>query len=484
MAKSKQGGVFGFLRGKVGGVSYSVAKSDTSKSGKTQQIVRALPENVKNPNTISQIMQRMKVRPAQRYYTALKELLSNAFQGVKYGEASRLYFLKLAMGQTGPYVPKGVDRFIPAAYPFTRGSLPSIGVHSFAGGNTQVALDIAAEGAGTQLTGSQVAALMGVSDETQLTVCVVNNVAGVFVPSYIPFEQRLKMKDVPNGTFIAQEGFVTIIPSYLGLDVSAMVAFAIAISIQDASGAWLRSEQDMVLSNELRNQLYSPEALEAALASYQSESGANSINSQWYYNLGLNQAFNGQLTTLTVNINGTTVDLLVGLQNIQGRVAYTIYASEAESEDAKVVGVVGQTATYDLENGQPITVAEVRAALEARNITFSVAQITPAIIAQSGKDNGLTEPEEAINLYYRENDGRNYVVDEEGHVVTIGDKTAVYTTENKAVAENSVIDPDALGWGVSTNTINANGTTKIGNYTFTLENGVGSVNQALTQYPS
>jgi hypothetical protein len=478
--------VFGFLRGKVGGVSYSVAKSGTSKSGKTQQIVRALPESVKNPNTISQIMQRMKVRPAQRYYAALKELLSNAFQGVAYGEASRLYFLKLAMQQTGPYVPKGVARFIPAAYPFTRGSLPSIGVHAFAGGNTQVALDIAVEGESTQLTGSQVAALMGVSDETQLTVCVVNNVAGVFVPSYIPFEQRLKMKDVPNGTFIAQDGFVTIIPSNLGLDVSAMVAFAIAISIQDASGAWLRSEQDMVLSNELRNQLYSPEALEAALASYQSESGANSINSQWYYNLGLNQAFNGQLTTLTVNVNGTTVELLVGLQNIQGRIAYTVYASAIDDEEAKVVGVIGQTATYDLDNGQPVTVAEVRTALEARGITFSVAQITPAIIAQSGKDNGLTENN---MLYYRMENNRGFLVDEKGAVIRTaiddGYNPVIYDPVNQKykIEDPGGTDPTDI-WGVSSIVVPSSGTKVIGKYTFTAENSNVTITPAPTEYPS
>ena len=336
MARSKQGGAWGFLRGKVGGMSYSILGADKSGSGKKEQIIRSLPESVKNPQTAGQTMQRMKLAPAQKFYTAFSELLSNAFQGIAYGDASRRYFMALAMKAEGPYVQKGVDRFIPAAYVFSQGSLPSVGIEPFEGGATVITLaNEVAEGT-TTITNAEFAELLGVGEDYQMTVAVVNNVNGVFVPSYIPFDERLQIKDLPEGTLAIADGKVTINPAALGLDMSAMVACCVVLSVQDASGAWLRSTQEMIISNELRSSLYGPGALENAIYSYQSGNTVNSVNSAWYYNLGLAQAWNGKLITVIMDLNqdglADNKNVVMGIQQIDGRITRTVFATSTDDE--------------------------------------------------------------------------------------------------------------------------------------------------------
>lgn len=373
MGKSKKGGVFGYLRGKVGGVTYSIMSAANSKSGKKEQIVRALPDSVANPQTISQVIQRMKSSPAHRFYSALSELLSNAFEGVKYGNASRLHFLSLAMKMNGPYIQKSVDRFIPAVYPFTRGSLPSIGILAFDGGATKFATDVDA-------TAETFAAGLGVSEDTQFTLCIVRNNAGLFTPEYIPFETRMKLSEVPNGGIIKEDSSWKIVPSAFGFDDTNIVAIAVAISKQQADGSWLRSEQDMVISNQLEAQLYSQAAMNAAIASYQDGAAANSVNSAWYYNLGLNQAFNGQVVPMVLNINGNSVRVLMGITQVAGRPQYTIFATSAETT-GNIIEVSGRNCV-----ASTTTVADLIAA----GITYPVAAYSEAIAIQAGLNNEVT----------------------------------------------------------------------------------------------
>lgn len=399
MGKSKKGGVFGYLRGKVGGVTYSIMSAANSKSGKKEQIVRALPDSVANPQTISQVIQRMKSSPAHRFYAALSELLSNAFEGVKYGNTSRLHFLSLAMKMNGPYIQKGVDRFIPAAYPFTRGSLPSIGILAFDGGATKFATDVDA-------SAETFAAGLGVSEDTQFTLCIVRNNAGLFTPEYIPFETRMKLSEIPTGGIIKEDSSWKIVPSAFGFDDTNIVAIAVAISKQQADGSWLRSEQDMVISNQLDAQLYSQAAMNAAIASYQDGAAANSVNSAWYYNLGLNQAFNGQVVPMVLNINGNSVRVLMGITQVAGRPQYTIFATSAETT-GNIIEVNGRNCV-----ASTTTVADLIAA----SITYPVAAYSEAIAIQAGLNNEVSGGAAA---FYERTSGENiFLVNYEGKIVT------------------------------------------------------------------
>lgn len=336
MARSKTGGAFGYLRGKVGSLSFSVISGKNTSSGKTEQAVRPIPENISNPQTVGQTMQRMKLAPAQKFYKAFAQLLSNAFQGIAYGDPSRRYFMSKCMSIEGPYIQRGVDRFIPAAYPFSEGSLPSVGINPFSGGANVITLAVTTDAA--TVTNEVFAQALGVGLDYQITVAVVNNINGIFIPSFIPYDQRLLISALPENTLDKDaENHITINPAALGLDMSAMVACCVVISTQDASGAWLRSTQEMVISNELRNSLYSADALEAAIYSYQDGVNAvNAINSEWYYNLGMSQAWGGKLTSseLVVNQEGEpgTAQVVIGLKQLDGRITRTVFATSTDPE--------------------------------------------------------------------------------------------------------------------------------------------------------
>lgn len=420
MAKSKQGGAFGFLRGKVGGVTYSVLSGETSGTGKKEQIVRSLPESVKNPQTAGQTMQRMKLSPAQKFYSAFSELLSNAFEGISYGDASRRYFMAQAMRAEGPYVQKGVDRFLPAAYIFSQGSLPSVGIEPFEGGAAKIVLANTVEEGTTTITNAEFAELLGVDEGYQLTLAVVNNVNGVFIPSYITFDKRVKIADLPEGTLSIEDGHVAISPSALGLDMSAMVACCVVLSVQDATGQWLRSTQEMVISNELRNSLYGPDALEAAIYSYQSGTTVNSVNSAWYYNLGLAQAWGGKLITVVMDMNEEGLlddkNVVMGIKQIDGRVKRTIFATATTDEGLVIYVENGRIMTN--ENG---TVSQFRGLhlTEYNEIEQWQDSYAAQLNVQTGNEESVITTRMAYLRTKTEGaESETFVVDDEGKVVS------------------------------------------------------------------
>lgn len=351
MGHSKSGGIFGFVRGKVGGKSFYVIPAKSAKSGKTEQGIRAIAESVSNPQTASQAMQRMKLAPAQKFYTAFQELLTNAFQGVAYGDASRRYFMSKVMRLDGPYVQRGVDRFLPAAYPFSEGSLASVGIQPFSGGDQVITLANTTEEA--TVTTAILAAALSATEDYQITIAVVNNVNGLFQPSYVGYNNRLTIGELPAEALGKDgDGHITINPAALGLDMSAMVACCVVLSTQDASGNWLRSTQDMIISDELRASLYSADALEAAIYSYQDTNTVNAINSEWYYNLGMSQAWGGKLTTTLLPVDSTgDLDnqlVVVGLKQLDGRITRTVFATSTESTGLIIYVADGQITTNAL----------------------------------------------------------------------------------------------------------------------------------------
>lgn len=111
-------------RGKVGNeIYYNVANSNN----KEKQGVRVYQPNVKNPKSVAQSIQRMKVAPSVSFYRALAELLDHSWQGIPYGGRSTQHFRKLAMlMKTGyPYVLKGDNTPFPGEYQISSGSLVS-----------------------------------------------------------------------------------------------------------------------------------------------------------------------------------------------------------------------------------------------------------------------------------------------------------------------------------------------------------------------
>lgn len=412
MAKSKKGGAFGFLRGRVGPVTYSILSAERSKSGKKEQIVRSLPDSVANPNSVGQILQRMKGKPASRFYAALETILSNAFEGVRYGGASRRYFMKKAMEMVGgPYIPKGVDRFIPAEYLMSEGSLNSFPlVRSQASDpllHTSLTVDYTG---GDNYTQQALADALGVSINTQISIVIVNNENGVFVPHFAGFDERITIADLPSAALVINQqpqfGNAAIQVASLGiagLTMTNWVAACVILSVQDASGAWLRSTQKMVLNTQMYSDLYSTEAENAAIASYQDTIANNALTNPWYLNLGMNQAFDGRL------IVGVPSDVALPEENAFAR--YCVIGKQVSEDNGQLTIERCVFATETTDNGliiivdgsvaktdPALTVAAYRQALGTN--AYTVKTWLNSYAAQAG----LTwqgSAASSVSLYYR-----------------------------------------------------------------------------------
>lgn len=91
MAKSTSGGTRAMLRGRVASDVYSIGKTST---GKRQQVVRSLAEQVKNPQTIDQMRGRMIMSTVMQAVSALKPIIDHSFDGFPAGQPSISEFIR------------------------------------------------------------------------------------------------------------------------------------------------------------------------------------------------------------------------------------------------------------------------------------------------------------------------------------------------------------------------------------------------------
>lgn len=466
MGKSKKGGVFGYLRGRVGDVSYSILSAKRSASGKKEQIVRILPDSVENPNSVGQILQRMKVKPAAKFYAALETILSNAFEGVAYGEASRRYFMKKAMEMVGgPYIPKGVDRFIPAEYLMSEGSLNSFPLVRSQASDLLLHTTIDVEsGGGQTYTQQALADALGVSINTQISIIIVNNENGVFVPHFAGFDQRITIADIPASALQvssdAAYGNAAINVANLGISGLTMtnwVAACVILSIQDASGAWLRSTQSMVLNTTMYADLYNEDAQNAAIASYQDTSANNALTNPWYLNLGMNQAFEGSI------IVGVPANIPLAADNAFARncalgetvergdgyitVSRNVFATDT-TDNGLIIIVDGGVAKTD----PALTVAAYRAALGDN--AYPVKTWLNSYAAQAGLTWQGNSAAPALQGCYTKaavTDETQLLVNSEGKLITFNADSSTFIvdiTDNVPNMDNpSNYSTEASDWG-------------------------------------
>lgn len=94
MARSKSGGTRSYIRGKIGADVYCVGKTG---KGDRQQVVRSLAEQVANPQTSPQMVQRMLMSSVAQLTRALKPIIDHSFDGIPAGQPSISHFRQLAL---------------------------------------------------------------------------------------------------------------------------------------------------------------------------------------------------------------------------------------------------------------------------------------------------------------------------------------------------------------------------------------------------
>lgn len=354
MATSLTGGAFGFLRKSIGSVTYRT--STAALDGKKRQVASLKPTSVKNPNTVAQIMQRMKMAPAAKFFDALSGILDHSWEGVPYGAKSRLEFMRRAMkNDPAVYVPYGYNSVAPGEFEISAGSLPSLPWRkAVVTSKEEVLID-----GDNEITSAMLERLknLGIMEGDQITMVALVDRGGTYeaVTDRIIVELNAEFEFRP-------EEFEQVAVTMNGLYVprADFAAFAAIVSRGSEASTAKRSNEKMLLLGEYRN-LLSLEAMNAAIASYQTQTAYNSLNSDWYLNQGTTQAFNGRIVSGNIAVTptggqSTVVVAAIAQQLANGQIQQKLFTVDGTEEGA-LIGTDGQpiqvnnvTITYAMVN--------------------------------------------------------------------------------------------------------------------------------------
>lgn len=406
MAVSKTGGAFGYLHNSLGGLVYSAPKLGIEQE--KVQVVRTKADSVSNPNTVAQIMQRMKLGAATRFFSAYenfvnKGLMSHSFEHIKYGNPSRLYFMQKALQQEDAvYVPKGIDFFVPGEYLVSEGTIqslpwrtelaaaPAAGSEYFTVGTPLTAAQVALLGSANVVAGDQITVMAAVARGGRYFPAAARIIVG---EGNVWNYSAVEWTNILNQIIVSQTG--TFPGAALGELTVAGLAVIISHGMKEDSDK--RSTEQFLLVNGYKS-LKSPDALQMAVYSYENNVTFNSLNSDWYLNQGTGQSFDGRvLLTDTLRVENTTggsalSQYFIGMQQSEaqaGLIVYTIFT--ADGTDAGQVfycfdGRALYPAHNELDDDDPILGTDLAAAMNEAGYgsTFRYVKATSEIAAQGG----------------------------------------------------------------------------------------------------
>lgn len=376
MAKSKVGGVFGMLSGKVGSAVYRT--TNAALDGGTTQVVAQKPTSVKNPNTVSQIIQRMKVGPAQKFYDAFEKvvengIMSHSWEGVPYGNKSRLRFLQLAMsGDVKAYAPKGYTGVTPGVYQVSEGSLPEVKVtETDVLPSVESIISLGTDSAPISATAVSrlLAAGLQLGDQVTCVATVYNSSTGkheAVVASLIVNEGAIA--EYSGNNSIEYEAVVAIGEDgklYFSDPTNLVSSFAVIISRGRLSSNAKRSNATMQLTQAYAG-LMSAEAFQAAIDSYITGVGVNDLNSTWYLNQngGATQAVDAQI--VGIRFDGiklgdgeqaeTFSETIMAMRRLVGNQLSYFYLTSDGTATGKVMSIESMDAPIEINK----TLSELR----------------------------------------------------------------------------------------------------------------------------
>lgn len=266
-------GLIGNFRGKVGNmVGYNLKDSNNKQT----QGVRVYQPVVKNPKTFGQAQQRAKLAPVNVTYRALKGIIDRGQESKRYGNKSRLAWLKDALKSfDGGWFEKGAVITAPALVPLTKGSLPNLFPVANTADNCVITFATAAAQAPAtigDLSTAIKANFPQVEDGDQITFVDIHSTTNgieVFVESIVI--DTTSTASIPTA-FTAATGSLTYAPNGAN-----MAAGAIILSREGDAGQHLRSTTAIQQAKGYDADLLADAAQEAATKSYM----AGSTTSDW-----------------------------------------------------------------------------------------------------------------------------------------------------------------------------------------------------------
>ena len=302
---SKGNMLLGHARGKVGSLVFARVNG--------QQVTRARAEVIKNPQTRAQMVQRIILNTVCQAYSKMQPIVDHSFEGVAPGQDSMSRFMKLGLSNLREelkaagdfeaswptFVALGTAYYAVNSYPISRGTLPEVAIGDFAANGAPIAVTgntyadvisslqaergdqltiIAIEGTAMNAIGFRYARIILDPRETDGTEASLDS---PFIVEGIV--NKPNPKNEWNGATLSFDS------NQLLIGVGTILAGASAVlSRQKTDGSWLRSNANVVVSEDVAIGLTMAAALEAF------ESGSLDIVSERY----LNNAVRGRAISL------------------------------------------------------------------------------------------------------------------------------------------------------------------------------------------
>lgn len=290
-----KGTAMGIWRGRKGSTVFYYNRNSNNAQ---KQAMRERVYEISNPQSNSQVSQRMKLLPAQRVQQQLLSVLKRSWQGVEYGGKSLNQFMKYALKMTEgiPFVDKGDDRAIPGEYIISKGTIPQVitTVEDIDIHNTT----LPATGTDTTPWGEQSQAMIDAGvceqgDQITFVVCLTDaaNTEAASSARYM-WHVRSVICDTADTTTLAQTtdgwpftlgvndaqgplstGFIINIIS----NVYNLAASAVVISRQSSTP--MRSTAQLLVNENLLSFWFTQTRRSTARRSYQKQGGA--LNTNW-----------------------------------------------------------------------------------------------------------------------------------------------------------------------------------------------------------
>lgn len=333
----------------IGRLANTVGYKARDGKGDAFDAVRNHTVEVANPQTLAQMSQRMKLAPVQNFYRGLAGLLDHSWQGVKYGNPSRLHFYSLALlafSTAGcPYVLKGDRKFVPWAFPISSGSIPvSITPEVMDSNDGNFLISLSAGSAPTtvgELSEALISNFLGLTNGQQITFIWVYNNEGVYIPSY----KRFILNTSSDAGFEEIGMAISYISGEQKLNVTALNGNGEAIETQIVAAGvivsalvnetWQRNNAQMVVVSSLRSQYNSQAAFNAMLESYRT---SKNTNSDWYLNEGEDEGGSSTVATVReVTLTTSTGDKTLAYYKV-GATKYAPYYETVLQEQPMICG--------------------------------------------------------------------------------------------------------------------------------------------------
>ena len=323
--------------------------------GNSFDATRVLAATVTNPQTVAQMTQRMKMAPVVNFYRGLRSLLDHSWQGVKYGEPSRLFFYSQTLRNLStagvPYINKGDKKFVPWSFPISSGSIPVSISPVIAGdvlgdNDSKLALQVTDIGdvsdASQETTVAQVSdvlkQILGVNEGMQVTFIMIFKNGEDYIPVFHRLVINSSNEDlVYNLGFDvvgAESGlgnFLLISDNTNGASVAPYDCVASGIIVSAlVNNTWQRNNASLVISESLRATYNSQAAYDAMLASYRQTS---SRESDWYLNGGGDEGGSSTVATVReVTLTTSTGDKTLAYYKVGGTKYAPYYTATLEQQ--------------------------------------------------------------------------------------------------------------------------------------------------------